>query len=414
MTKMIVNLSSIGRVANCKAEINKKAVRKLYWTFEPDGGDNTPMSLLARDDRAGFMGGSTQVSTYTNKDGVSEHKAFRVSCAGKDKFKVSVSLKPDGSGKQTAESFEVWRQIYVSFKYMDAAIMPDLGPLQREYKKHGTVVKKISPPGGEKIKHTEKISEDACMRLKWAVTKAKQEARILLVDKVLSEEWVRSVFTSRSLKVRVRDGAQARPNPYFLWDDAPKFAVGTVRGTGTSLYDITPFLVREDDRTFKLEIPSTAAMYTVLEEAAKKGPLEYSFNVRFGVYPNGFADEAQGFIVIATRLRTGGPRPVAGRVMTMIHELGHGFGLVRPTYQEYNDHTAKPYPAPTKNPKYFDVGSGGHCSTGATISGNNYSGGTCVMFYSSHAGRKPEFCPTCAKLVKAANLAAARMPWPST
>ncbi|MBI5167875.1 MAG: hypothetical protein HZA61_00160 [Candidatus Eisenbacteria bacterium] len=412
MTKKIVNLGPNDIRANVTAKINKKAVRKLYWTFEADGG-NTPLELLGRFDRAGYLGCLDKICLPTDKDGECKHDYFHLSCAGLDKFKVKVSLKPDGSGATVADEFEVWRQIHVSMKYMDSAFVPDLGPVKSEYAKHGTIVQRVTPPGGEKIAHIEKMPKKDWKKYRWAVTKSKQEARVLLVDKIRSETWAETVVPNTQMNATIGDADLAMRSPNFVWDEGGEFCRAKMTGAGFDV-DVTQFAKRVGDREIRLEFPEHAPYTQALKDEFKKGPVTLKINVRFGKYPNGFAIESEGFIVIANRGRTGGPKPVGPRQGTMIHEMGHGFGLVRPAYDHYEVADAKPVASPPPNNLYYDRGSGGHCRHGAGGTAPNYKKGQCVMFHEGHSARPHTFCPECAKIVKRANLAAARMPWPST
>ena len=56
MKKLIINLEGKHRTVHSKAELNKKARRKLYWFLEP-GGSNAKLGFVPAKDRAGF--GST-------------------------------------------------------------------------------------------------------------------------------------------------------------------------------------------------------------------------------------------------------------------------------------------------------------------------------------------------------------------
>lgn len=409
--KKLVNLKWKDRYAKCTAKINKPAVRKLYWTFEPDGG-NTALTRLGSMNRAGFFGCLQKMVLTTDKSGKCEHAHFRLSCAGLDKFKVKVSLKPDGSGAKVTDEFEVWRRIHISIKYMKPEFVPDLGPVKAEYEKHGTIVMRTAPAGAERVPHVEKSSTASCNAHRWKVSKPNLEARVLFVDKIRSDQRAETVVVTGAVNVKVKSGQLGLKTPWFLWEDDPEFARATVTGKGIGVYDITQYLVREGDRVFRTEIPDAAPMASVLEEALKRGQLTFKFDVRYAKYPNGFAYEKDAFIVIAHRNRGSQARGVAGKQGTIVHEMGHGFGLVRPKFQEYDATTGAPKGSRTVNSTYYDRGSGGHCSTGASGTKPDYENGSCVMFHAGHDARPQAFCPVCAKTVKAANLDPSQMPWP--
>lgn len=411
MRMKIVNLDPMGIRASVTGKINKPAVRKLYWTFEADGG-NTPLELLGPKDRGGYLGCLAKICLPTDKNGECKHDFFHVSCAGLDKFKVKVGLKPDGSDAKVAEEFQVWRRVHLSIKYMKPEFVPDLGPVRAEYEKHGTVVLRVSPPGGERIAHVEKMPKQDWKNYKWAVTHAKQEARVLLVDKIRSENWAETVIPNAQMNATIGDADLGMRSPNFVWDEGGEFCRVQMTGAGFDV-DVTQFAKRVGDREIRMEFPANAPYTLALKEEFKKGPVTLKINVKFGKYPNGFAIEKEGFIVIANRGRTGGPKPAGPRQGTMIHEMGHGFGLVRPAYDQYAVADGKPVASPPPNSLYYDRGSGGHCSHGAGGSKPNFKKGQCVMFHEGHAGRPHAFCPECAKIVKRANLTADRMPWPS-
>ncbi len=415
MKKYIINLKSEDRAIHSKAEINKKAVRRLYWFIEPDGG-NTPLKYVPAKDRGGFgEAGMMKFSMNTNKQGVCEHDEFRMSACGLDKFKVSVGLKKDGSDKRTNEDYEVWRRVYFSVRYMDPKFKLPFGPLHDEYRKHGIWPEEIAPAGGSaKVKYTEVITEyDEAAALVQPVTEHHLEGRVVLVDRI----WIKFFreFTVKTKKLSFRLDASKWSkdvqSSWVLWiSDHP--GTGEVGGVGIASYDFTPHMKRTGDREITVTIPSGTPIGTALGEAKDRGDLAYKFRIWFVKVLNGYARSDIGRIVIANRTRGSQSRPLSPRQGTVIHEMGHGLGMVPAKIQEYNEFNGNPIKSGLKkNPTQYMNG-GGHCKTGAGGSDPNYRDGTCVMFHYGHDGRSLQFCSSCAPIVKRRNLDRDGMPWP--
>jgi hypothetical protein len=186
-----------------------------------------------------------------------------------------------------------------------------------------------------------------------------------------------------------------------------------VGGVGIGSYDLTPHLTRTGDREIRVAIPDGTPIATALEEAAGRGKLVYKFKVWFAEVLNGFASSATGRILIANRGSSDDSRPLAPRQGTVIHEMGHGLGMVPANVQEYNEFNGNPIKSGLKkNPTQYQNG-GGHCSTSAGGSDPNFRSGTCVMFHYGHDARTLEFCPSCAPIVKRLNLNRGGMRWPA-
>ncbi len=415
MKKYIINLKSEHRSIHSKAELNKKAERKLYWFLEPDGG-NVPLKFLPAAHRAGFgSAGAMKFSMNTDKNGVCEHDKFRISVCGLDKFKVSVGLKPDGSDKKTNEDYEVWRQVFFSVRYMDAKFIMPFGPVHDEYHKHGIWPKEIAPAGGSaKVAYKEVITKDTEPDpMMQSVTEHHLEGRILLVDRI----WIASFreFTVRSntrhIKIDVSKFASDPQPGWMLWD-SPKPGKCTGGGVGIGGYDCTPYMTRTGDLELTVKVPDGTPAATAMDEAKARGKLSWNFKIWFIEILNGFAWSTTGQIVIANRTRGAAPRPLSPRQGTVIHEMGHGLGMVAARIQEYNEYNGNPIKTGLKkNPTHYQNG-GGHCSTAAGGSSPDYIDGTCVMFHYGHSARTLQFCGSCAPIVKRLNLNRDDMKWP--
>jgi len=416
MKKLIINLHSKHRTVHSKAELNKKARRRLYWFIVPDGG-NTPLKFVPAKDRAGFgEAGSLKFSMNTNDQGVCEHDEFNLSVCGLDKFKVAVGLKEDGSDKQTNEEYEVWRQVYFSVRYMDPKFLFTFAPLHSEYQKHGIWPEQVAAGGGSaKVKYQQVITEynqaDALLQ---PVTKHKLEGRVLLVDRIwiafYREFTVKSKL--RSFRISAEKWVSDAKSSWILWP-TDQFGTGSVGGAGIANYDFTPHMKRTGDTRIEVDIPDGTPMATALDEAKERGVLNYKFKVWFVKVLNGYANSDTGRICIAYRTRGSQPRAVSPRQGTVIHEMGHGLGMVPPQIQEYNEFNGNPIKTGLKkNPTQYQNG-GGHCRTGFTGGSDpDYIDGTCVMFHYGHDGRSLAFCGDCAPILKRLNMNKDDMQWP--
>jgi hypothetical protein len=415
MEKLIVNLASKDRTVHSKAELDKKEKVRLYWFLEP-GPNNTPLKWVKSKDRGGFgEAGMMKFSMNTDSKGVCEHDDFRLSACGLDTFKVSVGSKKDGSDKKTNKEYEVWRRVYLSVRYMKPEFILPLDALHTEYRKHGIWPKEISPGGGSaKVAYKEVITKDTEPdSMMQPVTEKKLEGRVLLVDRI----WLASFrqFTvqsnGRNIKFDV-SGFVSDPQPgWMLWDNA-KPGTCAAGGVGIGTYDVTPHMTRTGDLELAVKVPDGTPAATALDEAKTRGKLSWTFKVWFIEILNGFAYEKDGTIVIANRTRGAAPRPLAPRQGTVIHEVGHGLGMVPEKIQEYNEFNGNPIKSGLKkNPTQYQNG-GGHCNTAAGGSDPNFTSGTCVMFHYGHNSRTLQFCPSCAPIVKRRNLNRADMKWP--
>jgi len=415
MKKYIINLRDEDRSIHSKATINKKAVRRLYWFIEGEGG-NTPLKYVPAKDRAGFgEAGSLKFSMNTDKNGVCEHDEFRTSVCGLDKFKVSVSLKKDGSGKKTNEEYEVWRRVYFSVRYMDSKFLMPLGPVHDEYHKHGIWPKEIAPGGGSaKVKYQEVITKDTEPdALIQPVTEHKLEGRVLLVDRIWLAYFREFTVVSKGRYIRLNAAkfASKVESSWMLWDSRRpgKCSVG---GVGIGNYDATPYMERTGDLELTVNVPDGTPAATALDEAAKRGKLKWKFRVWFIEVLNGFAWSQTGKIVIANRTLGSASRPLSPRQGTVIHEMGHGLGMVPVDIQEYNEFNGNKIKSGLKtNPTWYKNG-GGHCKTAAGGHYPDYIDGTCVMFHYGHSKRTLNFCSSCAPIVKRLNLNRSDMKWP--
>ena len=415
MKKYIINLKDTDRTIHSKAELDKKTKVKLYWFLEA-GPNNTPLKFVPAKDRGGFgNAGVTRFSMNTDSNGVCEHDKFRISACGLDTFKVSVGSKKDGSGKKTNEDYEVWRRVFFSVRHMKAEFLMTFAPVHSEYHKHGIWPEQVAAGGGSaKVNYKEVITEDTEPdSMMQPVTEHKLEARILLVDRI----WLASFrqFTvesnGRYIKFDVSPFV-ANPQPgWMLWDSAQP-GTCSAGGVGIGSYDVTPHMTRTGDLELTVKVPDGTPAATALDEAKARGKLSWTFKVWFIEILNGFAYEKDGTIVIANRTRGAAPRPLAPRQGTVIHEIGHGLGMVPPKIQEYNEFNGNPIKTGLKkNPTQYQNG-GGHCNTAAGGSSPNFTSGTCVMFHYGHNARTLEFCPSCAPIVKRRNLNRQDMKWP--
>lgn len=414
MTKaLFVNRHDGERIVKSSVALNKPVIRKLYWFCEPVGGKNSPLKYLPLGDRGGFSGmGADKMSIFTDKNGKCEHEEFMLSVCGLDQFKVSVGLQRDGSDKKTDETYQVWRRMYFSVRTMKPAFTFDYGPVIAEYQKHGIEPKKIAPQGGTRAAYNQVITAyDQGYALMQSRTEAKLEALILLVDRVWIHLRQEITVTTDKLAFRISSWPSEVPSSHILWPGA-SFATGMVSGRGIGNYDVTPYLIRHADRVMRVNIPGSAAIHTPLSEAAGRGRLRYRFTVNFCKVLNGFARSDMGTIVIANRGRDRASRPLAPRQGTMVHEMGHGLGMVKRAIQEYNEFNGNPLPrGPEPNPTHYQNG-GGHCKTGAGGSDPNYTNGSCVMYHAGHAARPMAFCGSCAPIVKRSDMTRSAMAWP--
>jgi len=420
MKKYIINLKSTARTIHSKAELDKKTKIRLYWFLEP-GPKNSPLKYVQAGDRGGFgEAGVMKFSMNTDENGVCEHDEFRMSACGLDKFKVSVGSKKDGSDKKTNEEYEVWRQVFYSVRYMDPKFLFTFGPVSSEYHKHGVWPEQVAAGGGSaRVSYDEIIQkyEEGYASIQ-PVTQDRLEARILLVDRIWLSYKREFIVKTTKRAFRVTSFPQTS-NPdttvqssWILWPRG-QFATGKVGGVGIGNYDFTPNITRLGDRELRVSIPDGTPTATALDEAAGRGKLVYRFSVWFAKVLNGFANSGSGKIVVAYRTRDNAAREVSPRQGTMIHEMGHGLGMVPSTIQEYNEFNGNPIKSGLKkNPTQYQNG-GGHCSTAAGGSDPNYVDGTCVMFHYGHDGRSLEFCGSCAPLLKRKNMNRDDMLWPT-
>ena len=415
MKKLIINLLSAHRTVHSKAELDKKTKIRLYWFLEP-GGSNTPLKFVPAADRGGFgNSGAMKFSMNTDENGVCEHDQFRLSACGMDTFKVSVGSKKDGSDKKTNEDYEVWRKVYFSVRHMKPEFLFTFAPLHSEYQKHGIWPEQIAAGGGSaKVKYQEVITEYAeAEALLQPVTQHQLEGRVVLVDRI----WIKFFreFTVNTTKLSFRVDASAFASDvkssWVLWlNDKP--GTGSVGGTGIGSYDFTPHMKRTGDTELTVTIPSGTPIHTALNEAKDRGKLNYKFKVWFIKVLNGYANSDTGRIVIAYRTRDQAPRGIAPRQGTVIHEMGHGLGMVPAKIQEYNDFNGNPIKSGLKkNPTQYQNG-GGHCNTAAGGSDPDFTDGTCVMFHYGHDGRGLTFCGSCAPILKRLNMNRSDMAWP--
>lgn len=419
MKKYIINLKDDDRAIHSKATINKKAKRRLYWFIEA-GGSNSPLKYVPAADRAGFgEAGSMKFSMKTDSDGVCEHDEFRMSVCGLDTFKVSVGLKEDGSDKRTNEEYEVWRRVYFSVRYMDAKFLVTFGPLHDEYHKHGIWPEQIAPGGGPaKVALKDPITryEDGYALIQ-PVSQSRLEARVLLVDRIWLAHQREFICKTKMRNFRIASFPQTGDESttvdpgWMLWT-GPKFATVTVGGVGIGTYDLAAYIQRAGDRAIAVNIPDGTPLATVLDEAASRGKLVYKFKVWFADVLNGFAQQSSGRILIANRNSSATSRPLAPRQGTVIHEMGHGLGMVPANVQEYNEFNGNVIPSGLKKHPTQYMNGGGHCKTNATGSNPNYIDGTCVMFHYGHDARTLEFCDSCAPVLKRRNLDRDGMLWP--
>lgn len=415
MKKLIINLEDGHRTVHSKAELNKKAKRKLYWFLEP-GGSNAPLKYVPAKDRAGFgTAGVSKFAVNSNSDGVCEHDEFRLSVCGLDTYKVSVGLKPDGSDKRTNEEYEVWRRIFFSVRHMDAKFLITFTPLHDEYRKHGIWPEQVAAGGGPaKVKYQEVITEyEQAEALVQPVTEHHLEGRVVLVDRI----WIK-FFREFSVKTKLRyfqfDAAKFAADVKSAWRLWPtdKPGTATAGGVGIGSYDLTPHMKRTGRTTITVNVPNGTPMATALDEAKGRGDLNYHFKVWFVKVLNGYANSDSGRIVIANRTLGSASRELAPRQGTVIHEMGHGLGMVPAQIQEYNEYNGNPIATGLKkNPTQYMNG-GGHCSTAASGSSPDFEDGTCVMFHAGHDARSLQFCGSCAPIVKRLNLNRKDMAWP--
>lgn len=399
MKKLITNLRKEHRDVKCEAKINKQKVRPLYWFFEADGG-NSPLKYIKRSNRAGFnSNSSSRGKSNTGPDGKGSI-LFRLSVCGLDKFKVKVGLKRDGSDKTDNEQYEVWRRLYYSASYMKGTQFSAFGPVKAEYKKHGVEFKDV--PGKEgKYKHVCEKNKDMKLLLGMIpkVSKPHLEARLLFVDRLWREE-----FQS---KTKFLGGAKSATLKFkhYVWA-VGDFIEGTVSGPHIGSLDIKPFAKRSGMNVI-LNFSSIPRIAAAAPGSKLADTYTIDVKVRLAHILNGFAKE-DGRIVIARRgiKKTGRPdKDVQG---TIVHEVGHAFGLVPAKVQEYNEFNGNPIPA-ANNPfptHYYLNPNGDHCSTGASGTKPNFEKGTCVMFHYSHNGRGVTFCGNCGPVVTRANVTA--------
>lgn len=414
MKRLFVNKTDDDRTVACDAKINKPAVRKLYWFCEPVGGNNTPLNFLRLSHRGGFgPSGASQIALYTDKDGVCKHDDFQLSVCGKDQFKVSVGLKPDGSDKIEDETYESWRRVYFSVRYMDPKFVFDFGPVLSEYRKHGIDPKQIAPAGGApRIRYREIIEKpEQAYALVQDVTEHGLEGRAVLVDRIWLSETREIRVRTKNLTVSIQGNDLALEPGNIVWP-RDGFASGEVSGKGIANFDVTPYLRRAGNFEVRIDIPSGSNLGKVLTEAAGRAKLTYRLKIKQCGILTGFAQKSSGRIIIANRGLADSPREVQPRQNTLIHEMGHGLGMVPAGFQEYNEFTGNPYPmGPTKNDMQYER-SGGHCSTGATGSAPNYVKGKCAMYHAGYDEIPLDFCGTCAPIVKRLNLNRSEMKWP--
>lgn len=420
MKKYLVNMEDSHRTIHSKVELDKKQKVGLYWWCEPVDGNNSPLKFVPAKNRAGFgESGALRMWKKTDDQGVCEHDEFKLSVCGKDKYKVSVGTKKDGSDKKTADEYEVWRRVFFSVRYMKPEYVPAFGPVHDEYRKHGIWPEQIAPAGG-----SPKVAYDATVRtyeqgykLVQSVTESRLEARVVLVDRIwLANQrdlYVKTKLRSFTMDTNLQTGdASTSVDPGWMIWDHPDFGTGSVGGVGIGNYDLKPYMTRIGDRRIKVNVPNGTPAATALDEASQRGDLSYKFTIWFADVLNGFANSQTGRILIAYRNTGSAPRPLAPRQGTVIHEMGHGLGMVPPTIQEYNEFNGNPIKSGLKkNPTRYMNG-GGHCSTAAGGSDPNFTDGTCVMFHYGHDARTLEFCPSCAPILKRLDMNRSGMKWP--
>jgi hypothetical protein len=411
MKKLFVNKDKEGRIIHSKAQINKPKIRPLWWFFEPVG-ENAPLKFLPKAHRAGFgANAAVKKMVPTDSDGVSAHNEFQLSVCGLDRFKVSVGLKRDGSDKITDETYQVWRRVYYSVQYMDAGFLFDFGKVHSEYHKYGIALKEIAPAGKKKLAHIPVLEDamDALDLASAAVTQQKLEARIVLIDRLwLSDTWHLT-----------KDAAPATytvklPKPNLVWPLGPVSSV--VKGTASGV-NIAPFATRAGNK-----VRFNFSGNEDLAAKAAKGELRLDYSIKILTNVLNGAALPDGRIVIAARsgikrsptsvTLTNEMRPESPRQGTMVHEIGHGLGMVQRSIREYDPETGNAVVKKSANPTYYQNG-GGHCSTAAGGTSPEFVNGKCVMFHYGHDARWTYYCSACAPIVKRLNLARERpTQWP--
>jgi hypothetical protein len=264
------------------------------------------------------------------------------------------------------------------------------------------------------VKYQEVITKDTEPDpLTQPVTKHGLEGRVLLVDRIWLASQRQFTVESTSRFIRFNVGKfVADPEPGWMLWDSPQPGTCTAGGIGIGSYDCTQYMTRTGDMELTVKIPDGVPAATALDEAKKRGKMSWHFKLWFIEILNGFADPKTGQITIANRTRGSASRPLSPRQGTVIHELGHGLGMVPRKIQEYNEYNGNPIKSGLKkNPTHYENG-GGHCSTAAGGSSPNYTDGTCVMFHYGHDKRTLQFCGTCAPILKRLNLNREDMKWP--
>ena len=178
--------------------------------------------------------------------------------------------------------------------------------------------------------------------------------------------------------------------------------------------------------TFKVKLSGdAAALAGSLSET--KCPIKVSWKWRTADPYNGSASGGRQLMNLG--------RPVRPVACTICHELGHSMGMTVLDKATDSTHVAKgqtsvfqckppeglPYPDPVPDGDAYDGHdhTGDHCASGLTKaqkSGDHYGGlkGTCIMFGEGGDAKNPSrnaFCATCAKYLKARNLADLKTGW---
>lgn len=398
MKKLVVNLDETGRNVESEGQITKPVVWKTYWFFEPVGSDNSPLGFVPKADRAGFGPNSaSRIMRLTDSSGVCKHREFHLSVCGKDKYKVMFGVKRDGSDKIEAETYEVWRRVYFSVRYMRTKFLFDFSAIDTEYRKHGIWPVKIDPAGGARVPHTRILeTRQAGFDLGPAVTEPHLEARFVLVDRMWISEW-------QTYTIRTGQLSKTITFPHDVWPEG-EFIRGVIEGV-----DVTTLATRSG-KTVTLNIGSNAALATRVQTRKVEGSI--TVKLRQKVLNGSTEPGPTGRIVISSRTGIGPElRDVGPRQITMIHEMGHGLKMVVDQIQGYNEYNGNPIASQLiPNPTYYSNG-GGHCHTAASGTSPNYKNGSCVIFHAENPNRQSAFCGSCAPIIKRTNMNRDDMPW---
>ena len=360
--------------------------------------------------------------------------------AGGVKYKISAKYK-----KKVVESEKVlktWRRIYYQPIKMSGVTIPALGAVTSEYEKSFIKLKEVGGTGT--ITYKKNVRSEDWTGGRIALFKEAKKAYTVrdFEPNVVAIVWVEMIASRQEVEIDVTQTPEFKlgarlfswgpttlnyeiPGNRCVWwdlepkDDAANGGRGMWLISGScSFIDNSGVVHRIPDAnvsidtakrisglggytTLKIEVPANVKNFF----SSNKGKLSIKLRCVRG-FSNGYEDPEANVVVVA---KSGWftPRDVAGRAQTLIHELGHKFGMVAEGVGRDPDPPATLYGGFRRAPIPDQKGhQGPHCSEGVTYvtvapGRKEWQGNpACVMFGSGWASRPNSYCGKCTPIVR--------------